>query len=214
MKHSKKRLGILCVGMAVVLVSACKNNDDTRHRAKETPVEENIDALFQSVIDGLQAMENLDTLQRSAGPQDDSTDPPSYVVTYQGCMSGYFAGTICLEGGEQVIEVVEADTHIIRELQQAEVFDGFSSVEYFTIDGRLEAQVEVQIDPSSHETSIGGTATGALTVRGRLKGSVDVALEISGGRNYTERTSTPVMLEGTFTFDGTEYPVEGGFQRE
>jgi len=39
-------------------------------------------------------------------------------------------------------------------------------------------------------------------------------LRIGGGRHYGEATATPIVIEGTFTFDGEDYAVSGAFQRE
>ncbi len=112
------------------------------------------------------------------------------------------------------MDVITPEVHIIRSVDQRYVLDGFGSVTDYALSGVIDSHADVAVDTSAQTTDVQGTATGAIEVTGALSGSVQVDLTIGGGRNYTEATATPIVVEGTFNFGGIDYAVSGGFQRQ
>lgn len=202
--------------LALVSLTACSEPGTTSSDATEVVLtkEEHMQALFQSLLDGVQLIEAHDAIAKTSGPLDGATEPPRYDVTFGGCMDGFVAGAFCVEDGKHQVEVVTPEVHIIREVEQTYALEAFASVPDYVMSGRLLSLIEVVVDTTQHTTDVDGLASGELEVRGGIRGSVGVELEIDGGRNYTESTATPIFVTGTFTHEGERFIVEGGFQRE
>lgn len=180
----------------------------------EIPVETRIDQLFETLIDGVQLIESAQDVAKQSGPLDESTAPPSYTVSYAGCLDGFVGGAFCVADGLHRVDVVAPSLHIIRSVDQRYELKAFASTPDFALTGDIDSHVQVAVDVESETTAVEGTAKGQLEVTGELDGPVGVDLSIGGGRNYTEATATPIVVEGTFTYDGETYAVSGGFQRE
>jgi hypothetical protein len=191
---------------------ATKSESNVSEKTKSTS--ERIDDLFQSVLDGVQLIESADSVTKLTGEIDTSTQPPHYLVLYEGCLDGFLSGSFCVRDGSHLIEIVAPETHIIRSVDQRYLLDRFASVPDYAMTGTLDSYVEVSVDVAEQMTEVSGLASGTFAVTGALEGDVGVELEIGGGRDYTEGTATPIVITGTMSFAGESYPVEGGFHRE
>jgi hypothetical protein len=182
--------------------------------SEKKSTEERVNEILQSIIDGVQLIESSDRLTKITGEVDESSQPPHYLVLYEGCLEGFVSGTLCVRDGTHVVEIVAPGTHIIRSVEQRYVFESFGSVPEYTLSGTLDSFAEVSVDTVAKTTEVAGLAYGTLAVSGALSGSVEADLDIGGGRNYTESTATPIVVEGQLRHGGTAYPVAGGFHRE
>lgn len=171
-------------------------------------------ALFASLLLGVQQIENFSGISKMRGAVDDNSTPPSYTVTYSGCADGAVEGQICVDDGEQRIAILGETIQIIQGLTQTYRLDGYSADGEFTLSGTMAVDVTVTVDPEAETSQISGTAQGTLTVSGLLEGEFAFDLTIAGGRNYTHDATTLVTVAGTMTRDGQATPVEGGFARE
>lgn len=178
---------------------------------KQPTKQEQMQALFESVLDGVQLIESNENIAKVTGEVDSSA---SYEVTYEGCVDGFIGGALCVREGRHIIDVVTPEIHIIRSVDQRYTFDGFASVVAYSLTGGLESHVGVTVDTDEHATHVEGTATGTLEVTGDITGPVAVSLTVGGGRNYTESAATPIVVSGTLTHGGEVFDVQGGFQRE
>jgi len=175
---------------------------------------QHIQALFDSLLDGVQLIEANDEVVKVSTAVDGSTSPPRYEVGYEGCVEGFVSGSLCVEQGRHLVEIQSPEVHIIRAVEQSYVLDGFGSLPDYQMTGDLFSIVDVRVDTGRQTTQVEGLASGVLVVAGGIEGVVEVELELGGGRNYTESAATPILVEGTFIYDGEPFGVEGGFQRE
>ncbi len=204
------------IALSLLALAACDDAGKSVDDVAERPLtkQQHLQALFESVLDGVQLIESSEKMAKVRGAIDETTSPPRYEVTYEGCLDGFVSGSFCVQAGRHLIDVVTPEIHIIRAVDQRYVLDGFASVPEYTMVGSLDSHVAVKVDTTEHTTEVEGTATGELEVSGGVSGTVGVSLIIGGGRNYTQSAATPIIVSGTFVHEGETFAVEGGFQRE
>lgn len=207
----------LAAAMCLSLVCACSETGPTQAESnitEEEPIEIRMQALFDSVLDGVQLIESAENVEKVSGPIDETTAPPHYEVAYEGCASGHAGGTFCVREGRHLVDVFASDVHIIRRVDQRYDLEGFGSVADLVMTGALTSSVDVTVDTVAHTTQVLGAAAGELQVSGAIDGAVVVDLVVEGGRNYTESAATPLVVSGTMTYRGVAHPVDGGFHRD
>jgi hypothetical protein len=211
MRRPATTIGLLAL---VACTAACSKDDGKSEANVEENTTAKVQAFFDSLIDGVQLIESAEDMSKQTGAIDESTAPPSYRVTYEGCVDGYVGGNFCVQEGLHVIDVVTDTVHIIRSVDQTYALNEFGSVPDYRMTGTIASHVDVTVDTNAQTTGVAGTAKGTLVASGQLAGDVGVDLVIGGGRNYTESAATPIEVTGTLTYQGEAYPVEGGFLRE
>lgn len=207
---------IIGIVLASSALAGCKDAGQTADEVVAVPLskEERMQALFESIIDGVQLIESNDGVNKVTGDVDESTTPPSYTVAFEGCVGGFVGGSFCVRDGRHLIEVITPAIHIIRTVDQRYALESFGSVPEYALTGNLDSHVGVTVDTDAQTTVVEGTAIGDLQVSGDITGTVGVSLVVGGGRNYTESTATPIEVSGTLMHEGESYSVRGGFQRE
>ncbi len=215
MNHSRilRTLAALLLTTSVGCTEAEDGNQEQPTTSDPVPTEAHISALFDSLLDGVQLIESA-ALDKTVGPVDETSQPPTFQISFEGCVDGFVQGSLCVRDGVHVIQVVAPDVNVIRSVDQRYVLKNFGSVPGYSLTGTFEMRVDVTVDTQAQTSSVTGSGSASFEVGGELEGPVQVALTIEGGRNYTESTATPIRADGTFTYAGVAYPVSGGFQRE